>query len=255
MARSPEPSELAPRVEGPSAPAGAHILVVDDDAEIRRLLSSFLRDSGYRVTTASDGRRLVDTVAEARIDLVVLDVMLPGANGFELCRALRAKSATPIIMLTAKGGETDRIVGLELGADDYLAKPFSPRELLARVKAVLRRYQPAAPASSHERYLEFDGWTLDTQRRELHDPSGTLIDLSAGEYDMLLTFSEAPQRVLSRDQLLDMTRNRVASNFDRSIDVQVSRLRRKLGSGAESEALIKTVRGSGYMFLPGVTRR
>lgn len=232
----------------------AHILIVDDDAEIRRLLAKFLRDNGYRITAAGDGRRLRETVQDAGIDLVVLDVMLPGANGFDLCRELRAASAVPVIMLTAKGGETDRIVGLELGADDYLAKPFSPRELLARVKAVLRRYRTTAVDAVHGRYLSFDGWKIDTQRRELLNPAGALVDLSSGEYDLLLAFAEAPQRVLSRDQLLDQTRHRVASGFDRTIDVQVSRLRRKLGANEEAEDLIKTVRGAGYMFTAGVVR-
>lgn len=229
----------------------SHILIVDDDAEIRRLLAAFLTDSGYRVTTAANGNRVRETVVKGGIDLVVLDVMLPDSNGFDLCRELRASSTTPIIMLTAKGGETDRIVGLELGADDYLAKPFNPRELLARIKAVLRR-AAGAGAKLPKRILTFDGWTLDTLRRELRSPTGVLVDLSGGEYDLLVTFAEAPQRVLSRDQLLDIARNRVASSFDRSIDVQVSRLRRKLGATEGSEGLIKTVRGAGYMFVPSV---
>lgn len=237
-------------------PPEAHILVVDDDAEIRRLLAGFLREQGYRVTTASDGRELLEKVRAASIDLVILDVMLPGANGFELCRNIRATSSTPVIMLTAKGADTDRIVGLEMGADDYVSKPFNPRELVARVKAILRRSQAASgtvrPAGG-QRFL-FDGWVLDALRRELRDPSGVLIDLSTGEYDLLLTFVEAPQRVLSREQLLDLSRNRTSTGFDRSIDVQVSRLRRKLDVSDEAESFIKTVRGAGYMFLPSVTR-
>jgi two-component system OmpR family response regulator len=236
-----------------AATQDAHLLIVDDDEEIRKLLARFLRENGYRVTVASDGRRLKETVRDAAIDLVVLDIMLPGTSGFELCRELRASSDTPVIMLTAKGGETDRIVGLELGADDYLAKPFNPRELLARVKAVLRRYQSAAIADKGRRLL-FEGWAIDTQRRELRNPAGALVDLSAGEYDLLLTFAEAPQRILSRDHLLDATRNRAAFGFDRTIDVQVSRLRRKLGATNEADGLIKTVRGAGYMFLPSVAR-
>lgn len=229
----------------------AHILIVDDDAEIRQLLAAFLTDNGYRVTTAANGSKVRDTVAKGGVDLVVLDVMLPDSNGFDLCRTIRATSATPIIMLTAKGGETDRIVGLELGADDYIAKPFNPRELLARIKAVLRRATVRGDAQP-DRKLTFDGWMLDTLRRELRSPAGVLIDLSAGEYDLLLTFVESPQRVLSRDQLLDLARNRIASGFDRSIDVQVSRLRRKLGAGDGSEGLIKTIRSAGYMFVASV---
>jgi two-component system OmpR family response regulator len=230
----------------------AHILIVDDDAEIRQLLAAFLTDNGYRVTTAANGRKVRDTVAKGGIDLVVLDVMLPDSNGFDLCRSVRASSTTPIIMLTAKGGEVDRIIGLELGADDYLAKPFNPRELLARIKAVLRRVGGKSADRAIPRIVRFDGWTLDMLRRELHSPSGVLVDLSGGEYDLLATFVEAPQRVLSRDQLLDLARNRVATAFDRSIDVQVSRLRRKLGAAEGSEGLIKTVRGAGYMFVPTV---
>jgi two-component system OmpR family response regulator len=232
----------------------ANILIVDDDSEIRRLLADFLTESGFRVTTAADGRRLREILSKAKIDLIVLDLMLPGKNGLDLCRQLRTSSTTPIIMLTAKGSETDRIVGLELGADDYLAKPFNPRELLARIKAVLRRSHGQAENSREGRHLTFDGWTLDTLRRELHNPDGVIVDLSGGEYDLLLTFAEAPQRVLSRDHLLDLTRNRTPSGFDRTIDVQVSRLRRKLGSEDDGEALIKTVRGAGYMFVPSVVR-
>jgi two-component system OmpR family response regulator len=230
----------------------AHVLIVDDDAEIRRLLAVFLRENGYRVSTAPDGRALKDIVGRDGIDLVVLDVMLPGRNGFDLCRDLRANNSTPIIMLTARGGEVDRIVGLELGADDYLAKPFNPRELLARIKAVLRRAR-TRPQTPDGRTLHFEGWSIDTLRRELRNPSGVLVDLSAGEYDLLLTFAASPQRVLSRDHLLDLTRHRAGSAFDRSIDVQVSRLRRKLGAGEEADGLIKTVRGAGYMFLPSVS--
>lgn len=230
-----------------------HVHIVDDDAEIRRLVAEFLGDNGYRVTTAGNGSKVRETVAKGNIDLVVLDVMLPDSNGFDLCRTIRATSTTPIIMLTAKGGEMDRIVGLELGADDYLAKPFNPRELLARIKAVLRRASSVADRPA-PRTVRFDGWTLDTLRRELRNPSGVLVDLSGGEYDLLMTFVDAPQRVLTRDHLLDLTRHRVASSFDRSIDVQVSRLRRKLGGDEGSEGLIKTVRGAGYMFVPSVER-
>ena len=247
---------MTPRTENAmetdSAPAlpTAHILVVDDDAEIRKLLSTFLRDNGYRVSTAADGRQIVKTVTDAAVDLVVLDVMLPGRGGFDLCRDVRASTRASVIMLTAKGSETDRIVGLELGADDYLAKPFNPRELLARIKAVLRRTKTEVLESA--RYLRFEGFRIDMQRRDLRSLDGVLIDLSAGEYDLLLTFAETPQRVLSRDQLLDLTRGRTSSGFDRTIDVQVSRLRRKLA--ASDEAVIKTVRGAGYIFVPTVTR-
>ena len=244
-------TENSMETENARALPTAHILVVDDDAEIRKLLSSFLRDNGYRVSTAADGKQLVKTVADGGVDLVVLDVMLPGRSGFDLCRDLRGSAQVSIIMLTAKGSETDRIVGLELGADDYLAKPFNPRELLARIKAVLRRTKTSV--QENVRYLRFEGFVIDMQRRELRSPGGALIDLSAGEYDLLLTLAETPQRVLSRDQLLDLTRGRSSSGFDRTIDVQVSRLRRKLAASDDGEAVIKTVRGAGYMFLPAVT--
>ncbi|MDO9384600.1 MAG: response regulator transcription factor [Hyphomicrobiaceae bacterium] len=247
--KSAPPSDLGP---APALPEGAHVLVVDDDTGIRKLLSDFLRANGFRVSTAADGRQLVKTVIDAGIDLVVLDVMLPGRGGFDLCRDLRTSTSAAVIMLTAKGSETDRIVGLELGADDYLAKPFNPRELLARIKAVLRR--SGGDVKEPARYLVFDGYRIDMQRRELRTANGVLVDLSAGEYDLLLTLAEMPQRVLSRDQLLDLTRGRLSSGFDRTIDVQVSRLRRKLALGHDGEAVIKTVRGSGYMFLPSVFR-
>lgn len=234
----------------------AHILVVDDDGQIRQLVAKFLRENGFRVTVARDGRELMRVVADTPVDLIVLDIMMPGGNGLDLCRELRKSSSTPIIMLTARGSETDRIVGLELGADDYLGKPFNPRELLARVNAVLRRSRglqgERAPHAGH--HLEFERWRLDTLRRELINPDGVVIDLSTGEYDLLLSFLEAPQRVLTREQLLDAAKHRIATGFDRAIDVQVSRLRRKLDASEEGQAMIKTIRGVGYMFVPAVSR-
>jgi two-component system OmpR family response regulator len=182
--------------------------------------------------------------------------MLPGVTGLDLCREVSGRSSVPIIMLTAKGEDTDRIVGLELGADDYLAKPFNPRELLARIRAVLRRAaaRPDADQPIGGRMISFAGYTLDTQRREVIAQDGVVIDLSGGEYDLLLAFIAHPNRVLSREQLLEFSRNRAAEPFDRSIDVQVSRLRRKLESGANAAVLIKTVRGAGYIFVPTVKR-
>lgn len=234
----------------------AHILVVDDDSQVRQLIARFLRESGYRASSARDGIEMRETLAAAKIDLIVLDLMLPGASGLDLCRELRAGSSVPIIMLTAKGEDTDRIVGLELGADDYLPKPFNPRELLARIRAVLRRAaaQPDADLVIGGRLITFAGYTLDTQRRDVTSAGGVAIDLSGGEYDLLLAFIEHPNRILSRDQLLDLSRNRSAEPFDRSIDVQVSRLRRKLEAGETSPVLIKTVRGAGYIFVPTVSR-
>ncbi|TQF77903.1 response regulator transcription factor [Elioraea sp. Yellowstone] len=235
----------------------AHIVVVEDDGEMRTLIAKFLRQNGYRVTGARDGREMWETLSNAPVDLILLDVMLPGQSGLDLTRALRAKTRVPIIMVTARGDETDRIVGLELGADDYIPKPFSRLELLARIRAVLRRAQPVEEArlagAAGDRIL-FAGWSLDTRRRELTAPDMSIVDLSSGEYDLLLAFCEHPQRVLTRDQLLDLARNRVSDGIDRSVDVMVSRLRRKVEPTADSPAIIKTIRGAGYMFIPAVTR-
>ena len=233
-----------------------HILIVDDDAQIRRLAGKFLREHGYRVTTARDGREMRQALTAASIDLVILDIMLPCGNGLELCKEIRSRSALPVIMLTARGSETDRIVGLEIGADDYVAKPFNPRELLARINAVLRRARAYldAPQARTAHCLRFENWTLDTRRRELLDPKGVMVDLSTGEYDLLLTFLEAPQRVLTRDQLMDAAKHRMATGFDRAIDIQVSRLRRKIDASEDGQAMIKTIRGTGYMFVPAVER-
>jgi len=234
---------------------GGHVLVVDDDGQIRQLVAKFLRENGHRVTVARDGIEMRRALTAA-IDLIVLDVMLPGGNGFDLCREVRKSSNIPIIMLTARGTETDKIVGLEIGADDYLAKPFNPRELLARVNAVLRRARTAdgLPSKNRGHRLSFEGWTLDTQRRELTNPSGAVVELSTGEYDLLLAFLEAPQQVLSRDRLMDGAKRREPTGFDRVIDVQVSRLRRKIEASEESQTMIKTIRGTGYMFIPAVSR-
>ena len=229
------------------------LLVVDDDGEILGLVAKFLRSNGFRVHTARNGVEMMEALARAPVDLIVLDLMLPGTNGLDLCRNLRRTSAVPVVMLTAKGDDIDRIIGLEVGADDYLPKPFNPRELLARVNAVLRRSRGGggAPFDRAGRGFAFDGWRLDTLKRELTNPRSVVVDLSTGEYDLLLAFLEAPQRVLSRDFLLDAARNRTADAFDRTIDVQVSRLRRKIGGPAD---LIKTVRGAGYMFTADVSR-
>ncbi len=232
-----------------------HILVVDDDREIRELLAKFLARHGYRVAVARDGAEMFQALDGWRIDLVVLDLMLPGEDGLSLCRRLRATSSLPVIMLTAMGEETDRIVGLELGADDYLPKPFNPRELLARIKAVLRRAH-ALPGVAAERpaTIGFAGWMLDVATRRLESPGGVAVELSAGEYDLLAAFLDHPRRVLSRDQLLDLSRGRAAAPFDRSVDVQVGRLRRKIELDPKDPQIIKTVRGGGYMFTPEVTR-
>ena len=235
-----------------------HILVVDDDEDILFLLTGFFRKHAHPVTVATNGAGMFDALAAQRIDLVILDVMLQGEDGFSLCRRLRTESKVPVIMLTAMGDHTDRIVGLEIGADDYLVKPFDARELLARIKAVLRRSgeQPKAPESTELRpVLEFSGWRLDVSRRELRSHDNTLMILSGGEFDLLLAFAEHAQRVLSRDQLLDLARETLHTAFDRSIDVQVSRLRRKLETDARAPSIIRTVRNGGYIFTPPVHRR
>ena len=236
---------------------GPHILVVDDDREIRDLLARFLRRHGFRVETAADGRAMFRTLSAGRFDLMVLDLMLPGEDGLSLCRRVRAESGLPIVMLTAIGEDTDRIVGLEMGADDYLAKPFNPRELLARIRAVLRRAPGlrGRPEADPSRSFEFQDWVLDAGRRSLHAPDGALVDLTGGEFDLLLALVEHPNRVLNRDQLLDLTRGREAGPFDRSVDVQVSRLRRKIEDDPKRPALIVTVRGGGYVFAGRVQER
>lgn len=236
----------------PNWSSGASILVVDDDGQILQLVARFLRSNGFRVLTARDGHEMQTILAETGADLIVLDLMLPGASGLDLCREVRRTSSIPVVMLTAKGEEVDRIIGLEVGADDYLPKPFNPRELLARINAVLRRSSLGPqPSIGRSRRLGFAGWWLDVLRRELTSPRGVVVDLSTGEYDLLLTFLEAPQRVLSRDYLLDAARNRALEPFDRAVDVQVSRLRRKFGDSGD---IIKTVRGAGYLFAADVER-
>jgi two-component system, OmpR family, response regulator len=236
----------------PAMERAPHILIVDDDREIRTLLSKFLAEHGFRTSDAHDARRAQQLLKTSKIDLIVLDLMLPGEDGLSLCRRLRAESGIPIVMLTARTTDTDRIVGLELGADDYVSKPFNPRELVARIKAVLRRASGAGGAHRQTRRVAFAGWTLDLAARELRSPDGVVVQLSAGEFDLLRAFVEHPQRVLNRDQLLDLARGRAAATFDRSIDVQVSRLRRKIETDPEEPTLIKTVRFGGYVFTPEV---
>jgi len=231
------------------------LLVVDDDREIRDLLSKLLSRRGYKVTTAREEVEMRQVLASSRVDLVILDIMLPGKDGLTLCQELRATQSLPIIMLTARGEPADRIVGLELGADDYLPKPFDVRELEARIKAVLRRSAGEAGETSGKvsgAKFVFAGWTLDARLRQLTSPDGVLVSLTSGEFDLLLVLAERPQRILSRDQLMDLTRGRDATPFDRSIDIQVSRLRRKIEVSPKTPEIIKTVRGGGYLFTPSV---
>lgn len=230
--------------------ASIHVLIVDDDHRIRAMLARFLIDHGLRVSQAGDGREMLSICDSARIDVIVLDIMMPGEDGLSLCRRVRAQSAVPIILLTAMTGETDRIVGLEIGADDYVVKPFNPRELLARIRAVTRRL--AAASLNAERPVvavyEFAGWQLNASRRTLVSPGGALTDLTSGEFDLLLAFLEHPQRVLTRDQLQDLAHGRMSQSYDRSIDVQISRLRRKIEADPQDPVLIKTIRNEGYFF-------
>jgi two-component system OmpR family response regulator len=234
-----------------------HLLIVDDDEDILSLLTKFFRKHSYTVTLAADGAAMFAALEERSIDLVILDLMLQGEDGLSLCRRLRARSHVPIIMLTAMADHTDRVVGLELGADDYLTKPFDQRELLARVKAVLRRAAVsngiARPADARPA-LCFGDWRLDVTRRELRSANNRLVVLSGGEFDLLLAFAEHAQRILTRDQLLDFSRGVSNASHDRGIDVQVSRLRYKLEDDPKNPALIRTVRNGGYIFVPRVTR-
>jgi two-component system OmpR family response regulator len=235
--------------------SGPHILIVDDHREIRDLVSRALGKEGFRVSAAPDGKAMRKVLADARIDLILLDLMLPGEDGLSLCRALRADGDIPIIILTAKGDEVDRVIGLEMGADDYLPKPFGGRELIARIRAVLRRSRVREPAAGHDKpkHYRFERWLFDVDKRELIGDDGVAVPLSTGEFDLLLALVEHSQRTLSRDQLLDLARRRAANTFDRSIDTQVSRLRKKIERDAGDPKLIKTVWGGGYIFTPDVS--
>lgn len=230
------------------------ILVVDDDPALRGLVRDFLASHAYTVFEADGGPAMRATLEAEPIDLVILDVMMPGEDGLTLARSLAGRRDLGVIMVSALGSETDRVIGLEVGADDYLPKPFSPRELLARIRAVRRRQQPVDIDEGSSTTFQFEGWTLDAMRRVLRDPENVIISLSEGEYSLLRVFVERPQRVLTRDQLLEYARGPDSDAFDRAIDTQVSRLRRKLSSRANSE-LIRTIRSEGYMFMPKVARR
>ena len=226
-----------------------HVLIVDDDREIRGLLAQYLEKHDFRTTAVADGREMRRVLERSHVDLLVLDLMLPGEDGLSLCRELRGRSQLPIIMLTARGEDVDRIVGLELGADDYIAKPFNPRELLGRIKAVLRRsaHAPRDPSPENVRGFCFDGWRLDTVTRTLTSASGNEVNLSGAEYRLLAVLLGSGNRVLTRAQLTELLRGREADPFDRSIDVRVSRLRQILGDDARAPQIIKTVYGEGYV--------
>jgi two-component system OmpR family response regulator len=233
--------------------ASPHVLVVEDDLEISRLVSRYLRSNDCYVSVSGDGRNMERLLEDSRIDLIVLDLMLPGEDGLSICRRLRTHSQIPVIMLTAKGEDVDRILGLEMGADDYLAKPFNPRELLARIHAVLRRARSAASLSvARARSLTFLGWRIDCALRQLRDPRDVLVAMTSAEFDLLQALCERSGRVLSRDQLLELTHGRVSGSHERSIDVLVSRLRRKIEADIHNPEIIKTVRSGGYLFAAPV---
>jgi len=235
-----------------------HLLVIDDDHEIRDLLTRFMEKNGFRITAVRDAREARRAWTRGAFQLVVLDLMLPGESGLDLARWLRDQEDVPIVMLSAMGEDTDRIIGLELGADDYIAKPFNPRELMARIRAVMRRATDTqdSPSSGERiaRPLRFAGWTLEPARRRLLNPEGVEVPLTGGEYDLLFALLERANRVLTRDMLLDLLRGRQAGPFDRAIDVAVSRLRRKLDDQGGGAQLIKTVRGGGYVLAATVER-
>lgn len=239
----------------PSTPS-ASILIVDDDKDISSLLAEYLEKQGCQTATAADGKAMWQLLDARQFDLIVLDLNLPGDDGLTLCRNLRARSSMPVVMLTARGEPLDRILGLEMGADDYLPKPFEPRELFARIRSVLRRTQ--APHQGHPQpsaqRARFAGWTMDFTARHLINPDGVVIALSGAEYRLLKIFIDHANRVVSRDQVLNMTQGRDADPFDRSIDLQISRLRQKLGEDARAPQIIKTVRNEGYVLTALVTR-
>src|SRR5262245_49191117 len=234
-----------------SAPGSAHIVALDDDPAVRDLVAEYLGQNDLRCTAVASGRQLNDVMARETVDLVVLDLRLPGEDGLAIARKLREASAIPILMLTGRAEEADRVMGLELGADDYLTKPFSPRELLARIRALLRRARAqstVADAIAKVRAYRFAGWELNVGLRKLKNPEGGAVELSKGEFSLLTAFLASPQRVLSRDQLLDMSRLHNAEVYDRSIDIQILRLRRKIEADPAHPKFITTERGSGYVF-------
>lgn len=229
----------------------AHILVVDDDPRIRQMLARYFEGEGYRVTTVPDGVEMNVAMRQNTIDAVLLDLSLPGGrDGLDLARDIRATSDVPIMMLTGRDDVVDRIIGIEIGADDYIAKPFHLREVHARLKSILRRRQPAAPKAAQEedQIIRFEGWTLNLSRRQLLDPTGAEVELTTGEFDMLAAFLNHAGRVLTRDFLMDLTRGRHLEAFDRTIDAQIVRLRRKIEADVKHPQFIKAIRGVGYIF-------
>jgi two-component system OmpR family response regulator len=238
-----------------SEPAQTRLLLVDDESSLREPLADYLVRQGFAVRQAEDAAKARSALLEETPDLVLLDVMMPGEDGLSLCRHLSESKNLPVIMLTAKGEAMDRIVGLEIGADDYVAKPFEPRELVARIRSVLRRSAKTAPAADEDALYEFDGWKLDPLKRKLTDPDGTVVPISSAEFRLLVAFLSHPRQVLDRDRLLEMVQGREAHLFDRAVDNQVSRLRRKIEIDSRNPQVIQTVWGGGYMLAAEVRRR
>ncbi len=234
--------------------AATRLLLVDDEPSLRQPLADYLARQGFIVREADDAAKARAALAEEAPDLVLLDIMMPGEDGLSLCRHLSETRNIPIILLTARGEATDRIVGLEIGADDYVVKPFEPRELVARIRSVLRRSSKVQPATEEDALFEFDGWRLDPLKRRLTDPDGTVVPISSAEFRLLLAFLNHPRQVLDRDRLLDMVQGREAHLFDRAVDNQVSRLRRKMEADSRDPKLIQTVWGGGYRLAADVRR-
>jgi two-component system OmpR family response regulator len=230
------------------------LLLVDDEASLREPLAAYLARQGFEVIEAADAAKARAVLDEAAPDLVLLDIMMPGEDGLSLCRHLSAAKNLPVIFLTAKGEATDRIVGLEIGADDYVVKPFEPRELVARIRSVLRRATKPVAAPEEDAHYEFEGWSLDPLKRKLTDPEGTVVPISSAEFRLLIAFLDHPRQVLDRDRLLDMVQGREAHLFDRAVDNQVSRLRRKMEQDSRDPRLIQTVWGGGYRLAADVRR-
>ncbi|HMT46408.1 MAG TPA: response regulator [Novosphingobium sp.] len=230
------------------------LLLVDDEAALREPLAEYLSRQGFAVSQAVSAAQARTILQNETPELVLLDIMMPGEDGLSLCRHLSEARAIPVILLTARGEATDRIVGLEIGADDYVVKPFEPRELVARIRSVLRRAAKAAPPAAEEELFEFEGWRLDPLKRRLTDPSGAMVSISSVEFRLLMAFVEHPRQVLDRDRLLDMVQGREAHLFDRAVDNQVSRLRRKIEADSRNPTLIQTVWGGGYMLAADVRR-
>lgn len=234
--------------------APIRLLLVDDEATLREPLAEYLSRQGFAIVQAASAAQARSRLREEMPDLVLLDVMMPGEDGLSLCRHLVEARALPVILLTAKGEATDRVVGLEIGADDYVVKPFDPRELVARIRSVLRRVQRSGGAASTDELFEFDGWRLDPLKRRLTDPGGAMVAISSAEFRLLIAFLEHPRQVLDRDRLLDMVQGREAHLFDRAVDNQVSRLRRKIEIDSRNPQLIQTVWGGGYILAADVAR-